>query len=66
MASVKKHKVDQENHQLKSDWTEEFCFILPDQPGSVRIPEMVHHQQRQNQAGKGPKPITHQSKSLKG
>lgn len=30
MASVKKRKVDQENHQFKSDWTEEFCFILPD------------------------------------
>ena len=30
MASVKKRKVDQENFQFKSDWTEEFCFILPD------------------------------------
>ena len=27
MASVK-HKVDQENSQFKSGWTEEFCFIL--------------------------------------
>ncbi|XP_072115598.1 SCAN domain-containing protein 3-like [Mobula birostris] len=30
MACAKKHKVDQENHQLKSDWTDQFCFILPD------------------------------------
>lgn len=39
--------------------------VYPFQPGSVRIPEMVHHQQRQNQAGKGPKPLHLQSKSLK-
>ena len=30
MASVKKDKVDQENRKCKSDWTEDFCFFLPD------------------------------------
>ena len=30
--------------------------VYPFQPGSAHIPEMVHHQQRQNQVGKGPKP----------
>uniref|UniRef100_A0A3Q1BMH2 HAT C-terminal dimerisation domain-containing protein n=1 Tax=Amphiprion ocellaris TaxID=80972 RepID=A0A3Q1BMH2_AMPOC len=30
MANTKKHKADFENHQFKSDWTDCFCFILPD------------------------------------
>uniref|UniRef100_A0A3P8T1D6 HAT C-terminal dimerisation domain-containing protein n=1 Tax=Amphiprion percula TaxID=161767 RepID=A0A3P8T1D6_AMPPE len=30
MANTKKRKVDFENHQFKSDWTDHFCFILPD------------------------------------
>ncbi|XP_029905790.1 general transcription factor II-I repeat domain-containing protein 2B-like [Myripristis murdjan] len=30
MAFAKKRKVDQENRQFKSDWIEQFCFILPD------------------------------------
>uniref|UniRef100_A0AAR2KEC7 DUF4371 domain-containing protein n=1 Tax=Pygocentrus nattereri TaxID=42514 RepID=A0AAR2KEC7_PYGNA len=30
MASAKKRKVDSENRQFSSVWTDEFCFILPD------------------------------------
>ncbi|XP_054873487.1 SCAN domain-containing protein 3-like isoform X1 [Amphiprion ocellaris] len=30
MANTKKRKVDFENRQFKSDWTDRFCFILPD------------------------------------
>ena len=30
MACSKKRKVDQENRQFKAEWTDNFCFILPD------------------------------------
>ncbi|XP_073713752.1 protein FAM200A [Misgurnus anguillicaudatus] len=29
MTSTKKRKVDSENRQFKPDWTDQFCFILP-------------------------------------
>lgn len=30
MEFAKKRKVDQENRQFKTDWTEKYCFFLPD------------------------------------
>ncbi len=32
--ACKKRKVDQENRQFKTDWTDNFCFILPDHANS--------------------------------
>lgn len=34
MAFTKEHRIDQENRQFKSDWTEQFCFILPSHSNS--------------------------------
>uniref|UniRef100_A0A8C1S060 Uncharacterized protein n=1 Tax=Cyprinus carpio TaxID=7962 RepID=A0A8C1S060_CYPCA len=34
MASVKKRKVDTENRRFRCEWTEQFCFFLPDHHNS--------------------------------
>lgn len=33
----KKRKVDSENRKFLNEWTEQYCFTLPDRPGSVPV-----------------------------
>lgn len=33
----KKRKVDSENRKFLSEWTDQYCFTLPDKPGSVPV-----------------------------